>query len=74
MRFNSSYKIQYSTPEDYLQAVKKCEWPISKNESWDPDMYPYNDGNFVPWTGFFTSRPNLKKGIIDFNAQFYASA
>lgn len=72
--FSSKYKIRYSTPNEYWDAIKHCNFQVSKNETWDPDMYPYSDNPGIVWTGFFTSRPNLKKTIIDFNSQFYASS
>jgi hypothetical protein len=27
-----------------------------------------------PWSGFFTTRPNYKKVVTDFNIEFYATS
>ena len=36
-------------------------------------MFPYADKPTSYWTGFYTSRPNLKKMIKDLTSQYYAS-
>ena len=70
---NYRYKdvnLFYSTPYDYIDAVHKAdlEWPTKYD-----DLFPYSDNWNDYWTGFFTSRPNLK-GFVreaskDFNSQ-----
>lgn len=70
---NSKYKdvnLFYSTPYDYIDAVHKLdiEWPTGYD-----DLLPYSDNWNSQWTGFFTSRPNLKEYVReasrDFNSQ-----
>lgn len=48
----------YSTPSQYLAAIKDTEsqWPV-KN---DGDFFPYGSEIFSYWTGYYTSRPTLK--------------
>lgn len=69
------FKFFYSTLNEYLVAINKekeqknFEWPVYKS-----DFFPYN--GFFPghyWTGYFTSRPNLKKYIREFTAYTYLS-
>jgi len=58
---NLGMKIVYSTPSRYFESIFKRveEWPKYKNQ----DFFPYADGEYAYWTGYFTSRPYLK-GII----------
>jgi alpha-mannosidase len=53
-------KIFYSTPTQYLQAKlqSNVSWPLKTD-----DLFPYSDGPHSYWTGYFTSRPNLKRYI-----------
>jgi hypothetical protein len=58
--FNERYddvELFYSTPNQYLDAVHAAdiEWPTKYD-----DLFPYSDGDDAYWTGYFTSRPNLK--------------
>ncbi|XP_065335492.1 lysosomal alpha-mannosidase-like isoform X2 [Cloeon dipterum] len=48
----------YSTPSCYLQALhnSRLAWPTK-----DDDFFPYASEPDAYWTGFFTSRPNLKR-------------
>ena len=41
--FAKDYNIKYSTPNEYYDAIKHCSFPTSKNETYDPDMFPYSD-------------------------------
>lgn len=61
-----------STPSEYLTALKNenVKWPV-KNGG---DFFPYGSddkNNF--WSGYFSSRPALKKQIKDASAGFWAS-
>ena len=59
-KHSDKYIFKYSTPSDYVDAVKKHDitWP-SKTD----DMFPYAAGTHDFWTGYFTSRPNAKEYI-----------
>jgi hypothetical protein len=53
----------YSTPARYL-AAKRAEsppggWPLTDGS----DLFPYADGPHMFWTGYFTSRPALKRQV-----------
>ena len=52
------YKFKYSTPSNYIDAIrqdKNIEWPVKYD-----DMFPYSDAADSYWTGFYSSRPNDK--------------
>ena len=51
------YEFKYSTPNDYLATIKRMnvDWPMKYD-----DLFPYSDYVNQFWTGFYTSRPNLK--------------
>jgi len=59
--------IFYSTPERYVaaKAAEKGSWPLKTD-----DFFPYADGPHQFWTGYFTSRPNLKRAVRDSSAFF----
>ena len=61
----SSLKLQYSTPSEYIDAIhrKKDIFTVSKSELYNEDMFPYGSVDSYPaiWTGYFTSRPTLKR-------------
>jgi hypothetical protein len=50
----------YSTPNDYIDAVhtEGLTFPVKTD-----DFFPYADGPHAYWTGYFTSRPALKKFV-----------
>ncbi|XP_059486749.1 lysosomal alpha-mannosidase-like [Neocloeon triangulifer] len=50
--------VVYSTPSCYLQALQKANktWPVKED-----DFFPYASEPHSYWTGYFTSRPNLKR-------------
>jgi len=58
---NLGLRLVYSTPSKYFESVFEQveDWPQAKNI----DFFPYADGEFAYWTGFFSSRPYLK-GLI----------
>ena len=76
----------YSTPGQYIDAVKKenIEWPVkdsgdffpyeerSKNEPVDVEGVTPKPIGDGSWTGYFTSRPNFKKQIRDASSSFHA--
>lgn len=57
---NKDFKVNvfYSTPTKYFSKIKNLpiEYPSYENN----DFFPYADDEFSYWTGYFTSRPNLK--------------
>eukprot|EP00913_Durusdinium_trenchii_P014017 g13162.t1 len=61
-------KVFYSTPSRYVEAKQKetmVKWPLKED-----DFFPYADGPHKFWTGYFTSRPTLKRYIRDTSAFF----
>lgn len=56
------YHLLYSTPSCYLKAVH--EEALKNNVTFlvkSDDFLPYSDRNRNYWTGFYTSRPTLKR-------------
>ena len=60
MNTHSGYNFKYSTPEQYIDAIarKNIVWPTKYD-----DLFPYADHEDSYWSGYFTSRPNLKSLI-----------
>lgn len=58
---NMGMKLIYSTPTKYFESIfsQVNDWPLYENH----DFFPYADGEYAYWTGYFTSRPYLK-GLI----------
>ncbi|XP_061472674.1 lysosomal alpha-mannosidase isoform X1 [Rhineura floridana] len=54
----SRINVLYSTPSCYLWELNKAN--ISWSVKYD-DFFPYADGPHQFWTGYFTSRPALKR-------------
>ncbi|XP_036748766.2 lysosomal alpha-mannosidase isoform X2 [Manis pentadactyla] len=54
----SRVNVLYSTPACYLWELYKANltWPVK-----DDDFFPYADGPHKFWTGYFSSRPALKR-------------
>ena len=70
-RYNTkNITLQYSTPSQYLDAVKKdnVEWAVKYD-----DGFPYSDNLDDYWTGYFSSRPTQKKMIRDTSSLSHAS-
>lgn len=59
----------YSTPARYLDAVyaEGLTWELKTD-----DFFPYADRPHGYWTGYFTSRPALKRYVRDSNALLQA--
>lgn len=60
----------YSTPSIYVDAKH------ATNESWPlktDDYFPYADGENSYWTGFFTSRPGLKRYVRMLSGYYLAA-
>ena len=60
-------KVQYSTPSDYVKAVRaeKVAWPVRYE---DAMVYAAQGTSDDFWTGYFSSRPTAKKQIKDASA------
>mmetsp|Transcript_34522 Transcript_34522/g.25614 ORF Transcript_34522/g.25614 Transcript_34522/m.25614 type:complete len:193 (-) Transcript_34522:1008-1586(-) len=56
----STVSLAYSTPSAYVAALNAegWEWPTKYD-----DMFPYADNSVTFWSGYFTSRSNLKEYI-----------
>ncbi|XP_004084261.3 lysosomal alpha-mannosidase [Oryzias latipes] len=54
----SKVNVLYSTPSCYLQELHRANrtWPLKMD-----DFFPYADDAHNFWTGYFTSRPALKR-------------
>ncbi|KAM9856488.1 lysosomal alpha-mannosidase [Aulostomus maculatus] len=54
----SSVNVLYSTPSCYLQELHRANltWALKTD-----DFFPYADDSHDFWTGYFTSRPALKR-------------
>ena len=63
--YSDEYEIRYSTPSEYIDAIaqENITWPTKYD-----DLFPYSDftgGDLKSdfWTGYFTSKANLKGQI-----------
>lgn len=67
-------ELRYSTPSDYVDAIKAsvAEKNINFPVKYD-DMFPYKDNSRSYWTGYFTSRPQLKSKIREVSQVLHAS-
>ncbi len=66
---NSNINVFYSTPSCYLYSLYKSNltWPTKQD-----DFFPYAHRPHSFWTGYFTSRPNLKYYVRQTNNYFQA--
>ena len=64
------YHFRYSTPSDYIDALQKLD--VRQPTKYD-DMFPYSDNPQAYWTGYFTSRANLKHYIRRLSWNFHTS-
>ncbi|KAF8035455.1 hypothetical protein BT93_C1470 [Corymbia citriodora subsp. variegata] len=60
----------YSTPSIYVDAknAENVSWPLKTD-----DYLPYADGEHAYWTGFFTSRPALKRYVRMLSGYYLAA-
>ena len=66
--------IKFSTPSEYFDAVHAAAAVTSaKFPTFAGDFYPYSDDGKSYWTGFYSTRPNLKRSIREMDG-FVASA
>lgn len=65
----NNMKFIMSNPSAYVNAVKKenIEWPVKTF-----DLVPYGMDNDYFWSGFYSSRPSLKKHIRDASSIYSA--
>lgn len=68
-------KFLYSTVDEYVSSIriqqtqKGFSWPV-----FNGDFFPYRGNyNLHYWTGFYSSRPNLKRKIKEFTGLTKAS-
>lgn len=63
--------LRYSTPSEYIDAISalNIKWPTKYD-----DMFPYADGMYSYWTGYFTSRANDKEYIRRGSQNLHASS
>lgn len=70
--YSHEIEILYSTPSRYIKALKKQnefrKWALRKD-----DFFPFSDDQDAYWTGFYTSRPNLKKLDREVSNMFHAT-
>ncbi len=72
---SDQFEFIYSTPSIYMEAIrqeaqeKSLTFPIYQKDFF-PLLMQY-EGHY--WSGYFTSRPNIKKLIRDFTYQSFAS-
>ena len=74
-KINGTVNLLYSTPSRYFEEKKKCSVNNDKGQkpakdecttpvTWElrkDDIFPYADGPHHYWTGYFASRPSLKR-------------
>jgi lysosomal alpha-mannosidase len=67
----SDMKMVYSTPSKYFKTIfeQVKEWPEYRNA----DFFPYADDAYSYWTGYLTSRPNLK-GLVRETGNYLTSS
>ena len=69
--YGDKYFLKYSTPSIYIDAINKLNisWTVKREDNFPnfelPNRY---------WTGFFTSRPNLKAYVRKASSILFASS
>lgn len=68
--YGDKFFFKYSTPSEYIDTISKLqiEWPTKYD-----DLFPYSDKPGGFWTGYFTSRANLKAYIKRGSSYTHAS-
>ena len=64
-------EFRFSTPSEYIRSLKQ-NLETNNLSVYKGDFYPYIEGENSVWSGFFTSRPDLKKQIKDASAVEHA--
>jgi hypothetical protein len=68
---SNTVQTMYSTPDMYTAAklaYTNVTWPVKTD-----DFFPYSDDWDGYWTGYFTSRPSLKKNVRSSSGYLQAS-
>lgn len=66
------FNVKYSTPSEYVRAVKEeLKGNITNRTG---DFFPYSDDVNLFWTGYFTTRPNLKREVRETQSQTQAAS
>ena len=75
-QYGKEYVLEYSTPSRYLGMVKKFQ----ENEQFSGfdvkyggDFFPYSFTNDKYWTGYYSTRPNIKKQVKDFQSDIFTA-
>ena len=71
--YGDKYLFKYSTPSQYIDAIKSLQSPQPRFPILTTDMFPYSTGDVEWWTGYFSSRPNLKSSIRYLSSFLHAS-
>lgn len=60
----SNVNVFYSTPSCYLKALNdsQTKWPVKTD-----DFFPYATDDHSYWTGYYSSRPALKRFVRETN-------
>lgn len=63
--------FHYSTPSQFIDAVnkEKVVWPV-----FEDDFYPYYEKRYEFWTGYYTTRPGMKKQAKSYTQLFHAES
>ena len=69
-KYGQEFQIEYSTPSKYLDAIIAANFTLPVTYT---DIVPYADIPNSFWTGYYTSRPNLKKYVRDGSHNLHAS-
>lgn len=75
-KYGDKFKLRYSTPSEYIDALaqENITWPTKYD-----DLFPYSDAIDISdiksdfWTGYFTSKANLKGQIREASSYTHAS-
>ena len=60
MNADGRVKAMYSTPSIYVETKNRANLTWTTKQD---DIFPYADGADAYWTGYFTSRPALKRYV-----------